>query len=138
VYAAILGILSQHVFWIIHVVYDQFLRRFIISSPGRRPWKLMAWRSVCPSSVRRQLFPLNDFSKTTRPISTKLERKHAWGMGIQICSKKGAGPFWGLIRGKIRKILINLQKSSSHEPVAGMHWYIAWSILGARRFKLFK
>jgi len=42
-------------------------------------------------SVRRQLFPLNDFfSKTTRPISTKLGRKHAWEMGIQNCSNKGA------------------------------------------------
>jgi len=39
------------------------------------------------------------------------------GMGIQICSNKGAGP----IRGKIRKILKNLPKSSSHEPLAGMH-----------------
>jgi len=29
-------------------------------------------------------------------------------MGIQICSNKGAGPFWGPIRGKIRKILIRL------------------------------
>jgi len=72
-------------------------------------------------SVRRQLFSLNDFfSRTTRPISTKFRRKHAWGMGIQICSNKGAGPFWGLIRGKIRKNLINIQKSSSHEPLAGM------------------
>jgi len=34
------------------------------------------------------------------PISTKLGRKHAWGMGIQICSNKRAGPFWGPIRGK--------------------------------------
>jgi len=33
--------------------------------------------------------------------------KHA-GMGIQICSNKGTGPFWGPIRGKIRKILLNL------------------------------
>jgi len=48
------------------------------------------------SSVRRQLFPLNDFfSRTTRPISTKRGKKHAMGMGIQICSNKGAGPFWG-------------------------------------------
>jgi len=31
-------------------------------------------------------------------------------MGIQICSDKGAGPFWGPISGKIRKIWINLQK----------------------------
>jgi len=30
------------------------------------------------------------------------------------------GPIWGPIRGKIRKILINLQKSASHELV-GMH-----------------
>jgi len=33
---------------------------------------------------------------------------------------KGTGPFWGPIRGKIRKILLNLQKSFSHEPLAGM------------------
>jgi len=60
-------------------------------------------------------------SRTSRPISTKLVRKHAWRMGIQMCSNKGTGPFWGPIRGKIRKILINLPKSSSHEPLAGMH-----------------
>jgi len=54
-------------------------------------------------------------------------------MGIQICSNKWAGPFWGPIRGKINKILINLQKSSSH--LAGMHRYLAWSILRTRRFK---
>jgi len=30
------------------------------------------------------------------------------GMGIQICSNKGAGPFWGPIRGKIRNILIKI------------------------------
>jgi len=41
--------------------------------------------SVHRPSVGRQLFPLNDFfSRTTRPITTKLGRKHAWGMGIQI------------------------------------------------------
>jgi len=54
------------------------------------------------------------------PISAKVGRKHAWRMGIQICSNKWAGSFWGPIRGKIRKILINLQKSS-HEPLARMH-----------------
>jgi len=59
-------------------------------------------------------------SRTARPISTKLGRKHAWGMEIQICSNKGAGPFWSPIRGKIKKILINLQKSS-HEPMSRMH-----------------
>jgi len=63
------------------------------------------------------------------PILTKLGRKHAWKMGIQICS------FWDLIRGKKRKMLINLEKSSSHVPQARMHCYLAWSILGARRFK---
>jgi len=41
-------------------------------------------------------------------------------MGIQICSENGAGPFWGPLRGKIRKILLNIQKSSSHETLAGM------------------
>jgi len=33
------------------------------------------------------------------------------------CSNKGLAPL-GPVRGKIRKILINLQKSSSHEPLA--------------------
>jgi len=69
-------------------------------------------------------------------MSTKLDGKHAWGVAIQICSNIEAGPFWGPIRGKIRKILINLQKSSSHEPLARMHWYLAWDMLGARRFKI--
>jgi len=45
-------------------------------------------------------------------------------MGIQIGSNKGAGP----IRGKIMKSLINIQKSSSHEPLARMHWYLVWII----------
>jgi len=55
------------------------------------------------------LFSLNDFfSRTTWPISTKLDEKHDWGMGIQICLNKGAGPFWGPNKGKIRKIWLNL------------------------------
>jgi len=61
--------------------------------------------SVRPSSVRGQLFHVNDFfSRTTRPISTKLSRNDAWGKGIQICLNKGACPFWGPKRGKIRKV----------------------------------
>jgi len=65
----------------------------VFSSPGRRPWELIVWRSVRPS-VRRQLFPLNDFFlRTTRPISTKHGRKHAWGMGIKIVQIKGLAPF---------------------------------------------
>jgi len=82
-----------------------------------------------PSGVN---FFFNDFfSRTNRPISTNLGRKPPGEMKIQICSNKEAGPFWGPIRGKI---LINLQKSSSHEPLAAMHWYLVWSILEARRF----
>jgi len=42
------------------------------------------------------------------------------GWGFR-CLNKRAGPFWGEIRGKIRKILIDIQKSSSHEPMARMH-----------------
>jgi len=41
-------------------------------------------------------------------------------MGIKIGSEKAAGPFWGPIMGKIKTILLNLQKSSSHEPLARM------------------
>jgi len=47
------------------------------------------------------------FSRTTWPMVTKLGGNHAWGMGIQICSNNGAGPFWGPIRGKL-----NLQQYS--------------------------
>jgi len=34
---------------------------------------------------------------------------------------KGLAPFGAQKGGKIRKILINLKKPSSHEPLAGMH-----------------
>jgi len=47
--------------------------------------------------------------------------KHAFGRGNQICSNKGAGPFWGPIRGQNKEMLINLKKASSHDPLAGMH-----------------
>jgi len=43
------------------------------------------------------------------------------GWGFRFFSNKGAGPLWGPLRGKIRKKIINLEKSSSHEPLAGMH-----------------
>jgi len=49
---------------------------------------------VCRLFVRRQLFLLNDFfSRTTKPISTKLGRNDAWENGIHICSNKGLAPF---------------------------------------------
>jgi len=54
---------------------------------------------------------LNDFfSRTTWLIPIKLSRTHFCGMGIQICSDKGADPFWYQIRDKLWEILINLQK----------------------------
>jgi len=43
------------------------------------------------------------YAMAQRP-STKLGRKHAWEMGIKICSNKEAVPFWGPKRGKIWKI----------------------------------
>jgi len=54
-----------------------FIILLLALTPGRRPWELtctcMPWRSI-----RCQLFPLNDFfSRTTRPISTNVVRKHA-------------------------------------------------------------
>jgi len=49
---------------------------FGFSSPGRRPWEHMPWRSVHRPYVRRQLYPLNYFfSRTTMPISTKVGRR---------------------------------------------------------------
>jgi len=55
---------------------------------------------------RRRLltFHLNYFfSRTTWPISTNLDRKYAWEIGIKLCLHKGAAQFWGPIRVKIRK-----------------------------------
>jgi len=48
----------------------------------------------CPSiwypSIRYQLFPLNYFfSRTTRPISTKLGRNEAWERGFRFVQIKG-------------------------------------------------
>jgi len=52
---------------------------------------MRAYGMVQRPSIWCQLFPLNDFfSKTTRPISTKLGRNDAWEKGIQICSNKRA------------------------------------------------
>jgi len=45
------------------------------------------------------------------------------GNGDSNCSNKGAGPFLGTVRGKIRKILINLQKCS-HELRTGRNTLI--------------
>jgi len=99
----------------------------IFSSPERKGHHNL---STVRPSVLLLTFPLDDFSRTTWPISTKVDGKHVWGMGIhQICSNKGDDPFWG----KIWKILINI-KISSHEPLSRMHWYLAWNTLGARRF----
>jgi len=43
------------------------------------------------------------------------------GDGDLYCSDKVTVPFWGPISGKIRTILINIKKTSFHEPLAGMH-----------------
>jgi len=68
----------------------------ILSSP--EPKARVSYCHHSPSGVG-----VVHLSRTTRTISTKLGRKHAWGIGFQICSNKDP------IRGKIRKILINLQ-----------------------------
>ena len=38
---------------------------------------------------RCKLFTLSFFSRTTMPISTKLDKKHHWVMGIQVYSNEG-------------------------------------------------
>jgi len=55
----------------LNVFYD-----IMYSSPAKGHESLC--QACCPSSIQLHLFPLNDFfSKTTRPISTKVGRKHA-------------------------------------------------------------
>jgi len=43
------------------------------------------------------------------------------GWEFRFVQIKGLAPFGAQLGDKIRKVLINLQKSSSHEPLAGMH-----------------
>jgi len=57
------------------------------------------------------------------------------GWELRLFSNIGADLIWGPIRDKIRNILINLQKSSSHEPLARMLWYLACFNFGERRLK---
>jgi len=50
--------------------------------------------------------------------------------------KQRGWPLLGPNKGQNKgKKLINIQKSSSHEPPIGWHWYLVWRILGAKRFK---
>jgi len=85
-----------------------------ISSPEHRSCDRMTWIGVRPSNFSLNII----FSRTTiKPIISKLDRKHAWVMMIQICSNKGAFPFWGPIRGKIRK---KFDKSSKNLLIN--HW----------------
>jgi len=101
--------------------------------------------TICPASIRPSVRLSVCSSVRLLTFKRILLKNHlanfnqTWwetcmGQGIQLCSNKGAGPFWGPLRGKIRKILINLKKSS-YDPMTGMNWYLAWIILRARRFK---
>jgi len=53
-------------------------------------------------------FPLNDFSRITRPISTKIGRKQSWLMGIPICTNQGVGLLRDYSRGEKADILTKL------------------------------
>jgi len=73
------------------------------SFPGTRRFKFVQMKSLgsqmaLPGGLNFYIVIYREllkkiFSRTTRPISTKLGRKHAWEMGIQICSNKGLAPF---------------------------------------------
>jgi len=41
----------------------------------------------------REMQLKHSLSKTTELISTKFDRKHLWGMGIQVCENQGAGTY---------------------------------------------
>jgi len=55
-------------------------------------------------------------------------------MGIKVCVNQGASPFWGPERGYNRGNF-GYVKTSSHKPLAWMHWYLMWSNLVTRRLK---
>jgi len=56
-------------------------------------------------------------------------------MRIQVCKNLGASPFWGPKSGYKGGNFGYMKKYSSHKPLARLHWYLVWSILGTRRFK---
>ena len=64
---------------------------FLISSP-----ELKAQVSFSDHIFVCKLHIFIFFSRTTGPISTKVDTKHPWVMGIQVCSNEGLHPFpWG-------------------------------------------
>ena len=69
------------------------------------------------------------FSRTTKPISTKLCTKHSWVMGIQVCSNEGSRPFPRGGNYKKAKIHWRNLKISSQEPHGQFQSNLAKSIL---------
>ena len=57
------------------------------------------------------------FSRTTRPISTKLGTTYYWVKGIEVCSNEGPALFLEEIITKYRIYIKTLRKSSYPEPL---------------------
>jgi len=73
------------------------------------------------SNIYREMLKKNSSQEPLCQFQPNLTGNMLGGMGIQICSNKRSGPFWGPVRGKIKKHFINLQKYSSHEQLAGIN-----------------
>ena len=58
-------------------------------------------RRCCRYNIN--LFNILFFSRTTGPISTKLDTKHPWVQGIHVCKNEGPHPFSGDDNNKIAK-----------------------------------
>ena len=78
-------------------------------------------------------------SRTTGPISTKLNTEHPWVKGIQFLSNEGLALF---LRGdnskNWKKILTTFEKKSSPEPLGQIQPNMTKSILGEGNLIFFK
>jgi len=90
---------------------------------GARRFKFVQMK--CPGSqmaphivICREMLKKSSDEESLGQFQPNLAGNMLGGWGFRFVQIKGLVPL-GPIRGKIRKILINLQKS--HEPLAGMH-----------------
>ena len=69
-------------------------------------------------------------SRTTGPISTKHGTKHPWVKGSQVCSNEGPCPFPRGDKNEIAKVIDEIKKYSSPEPLSQFQPNMAQCIFG--------
>ena len=83
-----------------------------------------------PNNDHNFAFNIFFFSRTTRSISTKLNTKHYWVKGIQVCTNEEPRLVPRGDNYEIAKYTDEINKSSSQEPLGQFQTNLAQSILG--------